>query len=142
MAEQRRRPAPTVDVIIELDGGGIVLVERKYAPAGWALPGGFLEWGELAADAACREAHEETSLAVELTELFGVYSDPARDPRGHTISTVYLARARGTPRGGDDAKQAATFALDRLPPLAFDHATILADYAAYRAHGQRPPLRR
>jgi 8-oxo-dGTP diphosphatase len=135
-----RGPLPTVDVIAEMPGGGIVLVRRKHPPPGWALPGGFIEAGETAAAAARRELREETGLEVELTELFHVYSDPARDPRGPTLAVVYLGRARGSPVGGDDAAQAAVFPLDALPaPLAFDHARILADYRRYRAEGRRPP---
>lgn len=133
-----KNPAPTVDTIIELDEG-IVLVRRRNPPEGWALPGGFVDYGESAERAARREAEEETGLKVRLTELFGVYSDPSRDPRQHTISTVFIARAAGTPRGGDDAAEARVFPLDALPsPLAFDHARILAEYRHYRRTGERP----
>ena len=134
-------PLLTADVIIELDGG-IVLIARKRPPPGWALPGGFVDPGEPVARAAVREAREETSLEVELLEQFFTYSDPARDPRGATASVVFLARASGTPVGADDAAEAKVFSLDALPPLAFDHATILADYRAYRATGRRPPVDR
>lgn len=140
-----RNPIPTVDAIIELDGrpGTIVLIERGGEPRGWALPGGFVDEGEWLIDAAIREAKEETGLAIEVRELFHVYSDPHRDPRKHTVSTVFLARAAGAPVGSDDAAGAGVFPLDALPsPIAFDHATIIADYAAYRATGQRPPARR
>ena len=139
-----QNPTPTVDVIIELADrpGTVVLIERKHTPIGWALPGGFVDRGEWVADAGVREAKEETGLDVELTELFHVYSDPARDARQHTMSTVFLARAGGAPVGSDDAAAAGVFALDALPPLVFDHATILADYVAYRATGRRPPPRR
>lgn len=139
-----QNPTPTVDVLIELDGrpGTIVLIERANPPVGWALPGGFVDRGEWVVDAAVREAAEETGLDVEPTELFHVYSDPARDPRQHTMSTVFIARAAGAPTGADDAARAEVFALDALPPLVFDHATIVADYAAYRATGRRPPPRR
>jgi len=120
--------------------GGIVLVRRKYPPPGWALPGGFIEAGESAAAAARRELLEETGLEVELRELFHVYADPARDPRGPTLSAVFIGRARGMPTGADDAAEARVFALDALPtPLAFDHGLILADYRRYRADGRRPP---
>ncbi len=139
-----RNPTPTVDVLIELDDrpGTLVLIERRNPPLGWALPGGFVDLGEHLADAAVREAKEETGLDVELRELFHAYSDPARDPRSHTVSTVFVARAAGAPTGSDDASAAGVFALDELPPLVFDHATIVADYAAYRASGRRPPPRR
>jgi 8-oxo-dGTP diphosphatase len=137
-----RNPKPTVDVIIELAGERIVLIQRKNPPHGWALPGGFVDEGEPLAQAARREAKEETGLDVELTEQFFAYSDPARDPRQHTISTVFIARADGTPRAGDDAAGVASPALDDLPELVFDHATIIADYRAYRKTGQRPPPER
>ncbi len=131
-------PIPTVDVIIEVDSG-IVLIRRANPPAGWALPGGFIDYGESAEDAARREAREETGLDVALVELFHVYSDPARDPRKHTISTVFIARAGGSPRAGDDAADARVFPLDALPQdLAFDHARILREYKRYRCTGQRP----
>jgi 8-oxo-dGTP diphosphatase len=134
-----RSPEPTVDTIIELDGGGIVLVKRKSPPPGWGLPGGFIDYGESAEDAAVREAREETSLQVQLVELFHVYSDPKRDPRKHTISTVFIAKASGTPKGGDDAAEARIFTESNLPaPLAFDHAKILQDYFTYKRTGKRP----
>jgi 8-oxo-dGTP diphosphatase len=123
-----------------MPGGGIVLVRRKHPPPGWALPGGFIEAGETAAAAARRELREETGLDVELDELFHVYADPARDPRGPTLSAVFIGRATGTPVGGDDAAHAEVFPLDALPtPLAFDHAVIIGDYRRYRAEGRRPP---
>jgi 8-oxo-dGTP diphosphatase len=140
-----RNPTPTVDVLVELDGrpGTVVLIARRNEPQGWAIPGGFVDYGETLADAAVREAREETGLDVELTELFHCYSDPARDPRSHTVSTVFLARAAGAPVGADDAAEARVFALDELPaPVVFDHGTILADYAEYRRSGRRPPPRR
>jgi 8-oxo-dGTP diphosphatase len=134
-----RSPEPTVDTIIELDSGGIVLVKRKSPPPGWGLPGGFIDYGESAENAAIREAREETSLQVQLVELFHVYSDPKRDPRKHTISTVFIAKASGTPEGGDDAAEARIFTKDDLPsPLAFDHAQILQDYFTYKRTGKRP----
>lgn len=121
-------PAPTVDIIIETSGG-IVLIRRKNLPYGWAIPGGFVDYGESVEHAAVREAKEETGLDVKLTGLLGVYSDPARDPRFHTISTVFTAKAEGLPVGQDDAEEARVFKLDALPePLAFDHAKILGDY--------------
>jgi 8-oxo-dGTP diphosphatase len=129
-----------VDVIAEMADGGLVLVRRQNPPPGWALPGGFVEAGETAAAAARREFREETGLDVELTELFHVYSDPGRDPRGPTLGVVFIGRASGMPVGGDDAAQAAIFPAGALPaPLAFDHALILADYVRYRREGRRPP---
>ncbi|MHB8788815.1 MAG: NUDIX domain-containing protein [Desulfobulbaceae bacterium] len=123
----RRNPVPTVDIIIEIEGG-IVLIERKNPPFGWALPGGFVDYGESFEQAAAREAFEETGLRVTLTRQFHTYSDPGRDPRQHTASTVFIATAAGTPQGGDDAGRAEIFTKNTLPPLAFDHARILADY--------------
>ena len=125
-----RNPFPTVDIIIEIQGG-IVLIERKNPPYGWALPGGFVDYGESLESAAVREAREETSLEVRNLRLLGCYSDPGRDERMHTISTVYVAEGHGTPRAADDAAHLHIFALTNLPvALCFDHATILADYAA------------
>ncbi len=136
-----RIPAATADVVVEV-GGGIVLVERAHEPLGWALPGGFVDYDELVADAAVREVREETGLSVTLTALLGVYSDPRRDARKHTISTVFVGRAEGSPVGGDDARAARVFALDALPrELCFDHATILADYCEYVRSGARPVRR-
>jgi 8-oxo-dGTP diphosphatase len=136
-------PAVTVDVIAEPADGTVVLVRRRNPPPGWALPGGFVEAGESAAAAARRELLEETSLEVEGLELFHVYSDPRRDPRGPTLAVVFHGWARGVPTGGDDACEARAFPLDTPPaPLAFDHALILEDYRRYRATGQRPPADR
>ena len=132
MAVKYRNPIPTVDIIIETNGG-IVLIERRNPPHGWAIPGGFLDWGETVEHCAIREAREETGLAVHLESLFYVYSDPERDPRQHTITTVFIASATGAPVADDDAKRAGTFTADTLPePLAFDHARILDDYFRYR----------
>ena len=122
-----KNPVPTVDVIIEVEGG-IVLIERKNPPLGWALPGGFVDYGESYEQAAVREAREETGLEVTLAEQFHTYSDPSRDPRQHTASTVYIGTAAGKPKGGDDAVRADVFSKDTLPHLVFDHAEILADY--------------
>ncbi|HEY0475912.1 MAG TPA: NUDIX hydrolase [Kofleriaceae bacterium] len=144
-AAEYKNPKPTVDLVIELDDapGMIVLIVRRNEPHGLALPGGFVDEGEWVADAAVREAKEETGLDVELTELFHVYSDPGRDRRQHTISVVFLARASGRPVGGDDAADCVVCAPDAVPqPLVFDHATIIADYLAYRRRGVRPPPRR
>jgi 8-oxo-dGTP diphosphatase len=139
--DRPRHPLPTVDVIIEVEKG-IVLIERKNPPLGWALPGGFVDAGETLEAAAAREAREETSLDVEILELFHAYSDPARDPRGPTISVVFLARARGTPVGADDARRAIVADPEAPPqPLCFDHAQILSDFCVYRRTGRRPPIR-
>ena len=139
MAEtQFKNPTPTVDCIIELAGERIVLIRRKNPPLGWALPGGFVDEGEPLHAAAVREAREETGLTVELVEQFFTYSDPKRDPRKHTVSTVYIGRAQGEPQGSDDAAEARAFPLNALPPdLCFDHGTILSDYLAYKRTGQR-----
>ena len=129
---QHRNPAPTVDVVIYDPAKGVVLVERKNPPHGWALPSGFIDYGETCEAAARREMLEETGLEVVLTGLLGVYSDPARDPRGHTMSVVYTAQAvdAGALAAGDDAAKAAFFPLDALPPLAFDHGQIVQDFMA------------
>jgi ADP-ribose pyrophosphatase YjhB (NUDIX family) len=118
-----------VDIIIELAGGGIVLIRRKNQPLGWALPGGFVDYGESLEEAARREAREETSLEVDLVRQFHTYSRPDRDPRRHIISTVFIARAGGRPRAADDAAALGVFTRESLPALlAFDHADILDDY--------------
>jgi ADP-ribose pyrophosphatase YjhB (NUDIX family) len=122
-----RNPLPTVDIIIETKGG-IVLIERINEPFGWALPGGFVDYGESLELAAVREAHEETGLAVKLIGQLHTYSEPGRDPRHHTISTVFIATADGSPVAGNDAGKAAVFMEHSLPALAFDHTAILADY--------------
>ncbi len=124
----RRNPIPTVDIIIETPEG-IVLIERKNPPFGWALPGGFIEYNEPAEDAALREAHEETGLVLEGLKQFHTYSAPDRDPRHHTISIVFTAKAKGTPRADSDAANIGIFIKESLPqPLAFDHQQILEDY--------------
>ncbi|MDP6943238.1 MAG: NUDIX hydrolase [Myxococcota bacterium] len=129
MAEASRNPYPTVDVIIEMAPGEIVLIRRRNPPHGWALPGGFVDYGERLEDAAVREVKEETGLDVTLTRQLHTYSDPARDPRKHTITTVFTGTASGTPVGDDDAAEARVFSVDDLPsPLCFDHGDILEDW--------------
>ncbi len=131
-------PSPTVDVVISVAGDRVVLVRRKHEPLGWALPGGFVDVGETLEAAAAREAKEETGLDVVLTDLLYVYSDPRRDPRRHTVSTVYLGRAAGEPGGADDAAEARTFGWDALPsPIVFDHAEILVDARSLLLTGTR-----
>ena len=133
-------PLLAADAIIELadlPGRPIVLIERANPPFGWAIPGGFVDVGEIIEQAAVREAREEVSLEVQLIALLGIYSDPARDIRGHTITAVYVAEARGIPVAADDAKNCAVFNLDELPKsLAFDHAQVLSDYKKFRQTGQ------
>ena len=129
---EHKNPFPTVDIIIEVEGG-IVLIERKNPPHGWAIPGGFVDYGETVEAAAVREAKEETGLVVQLKGLLGVYSDPSRDPRSHTISTVFVASAAGRPVADDDAADAGVFTEDTLPgDIAFDHREILRDYFSTR----------
>lgn len=138
-------PLLTVDIIIEMadrPGRPIVLIERKYPPHGWAMPGGFVDVGETLEAAAVREAKEETSLDIRLTSLLGNYSDPTRDARGHTVSAVYVAEARGQPVAADDARHLEVFDPAGAPPLVFDHAQIIADYLAFRKTGRPAPLRR
>jgi 8-oxo-dGTP diphosphatase len=135
-----RNPLPTVDLFIVLPDERFVLVRRKNPPHGWALPGGFVDEGERLDLAAVREAKEETGLDVELVEQFFTYSDPRRDPRKHTISTVFVARASGEPTGGDDAAEARAFRADELPELVFDHAEIVADVLRYLRTGERRRL--
>jgi 8-oxo-dGTP diphosphatase len=134
----QRNPFPTVDVVVECQGG-IVLVRRRNEPVGWALPGGFVDAGERVEAAAVREIAEETGLAVTLETLLYVYSNPARDPRFHTLTVAFIGQAAGQPAGADDAAEAHVFALDALPtPIVFDHAQIIEDYLRYRASGERP----
>jgi 8-oxo-dGTP diphosphatase len=139
-----KTPALTTDIIIELKDRPdvpIVLIRRKNPPHGWALPGGFVDVGESLEHAAVREAEEETALRVTLKILLGCYSDPTRDPRGHTASAVYVAEAVGEPRAQDDAAGVAIFSPEGLPsPLAFDHARILRDYLIWRQQGKLPRL--
>lgn len=125
-----RNPYLTVDVIIETGDGGVVLIERNNPPPGWALPGGFVDYGETLEDAAVREAREETSLDVRLVRQFHAYGALGRDPRQHNVTVVYVARpVGGALRARDDARCAGVFTRDALPsPIAFDHADILGDY--------------
>ncbi len=130
-AKEYKSPKPTVDIIIQIDDG-LVLIERKNPPYGWAIPGGFVDYGESLEEAAIREAKEETGLNVTLIRQLHTYSSPDRDQRFHTISTVFIASAHGIPVGHDDAKQARIYHKDNLPNLVFDHSQILADYFANR----------
>ena len=126
--EEWLNPFPTVDIIIEIEGG-VILIKRKNPPLGWALPGGFVDVGETVETAAIREAKEETSLDVTLKGQFHTYSDPSRDPRHHSISTVFVAEARGVPKAADDATDIGIFTSATLPePIVFDHSQILQDY--------------
>lgn len=139
-------PRLTADIIIEIDDNNktqIVLIERLNPPFGWAIPGGFVDEGETVESAAIREAKEETGLDVKLECLLGCYSDPARDPRFHTASLVYIANSSGRPVAGDDAKTTVLFDLDSINvTLAFDHQMILDDYLHYKKTGQLKSLHR
>ncbi len=129
MKKKRRNPIPTVDIIIEFEQKGIILIERANPPQGWAIPGGFVDYGESLEQAAIREALEETSLDIQLIGQFHTYSDPKRDSRFHTLSTVFIAKASGAPRAQDDAKEIGVFGEKEIPEiLAFDHSRILKDY--------------
>ena len=138
-------PLLAADALIELidvAGRPIVLIERKNPPYGWAIPGGFVDIGETVETTAVREALEEVSLQVTLRALLGIYSGPQRDPRGHTVTAIYIAEASGKPVAADDAKSVGIFTLEQLPaPLAFDHAMVLQDYRRYRESGEVAPLR-
>ena len=137
-------PLLTVDIIIELTdqpGSPVVLIERRNPPYGWALPGGFVDRGETLEAAAIREAKEETCLDVDLLHHLGNYSDPQRDKRFHTVSSVYIAHAQGTPQAADDAINLKTYTLEQIPAqLAFDHDRILRDYVHFKNTGQKPGL--
>ncbi|MBF2057397.1 MAG: NUDIX hydrolase [Cyanobacterium sp. T60_A2020_053] len=139
-----KNPAPTVDIIIEMvdrPSRPIILIERKFEPLGWAIPGGFMDYGECAEVSARREAKEETNLDVTLIEQFYVYSNPNRDLRKHTISIVYIATARGNPQAQDDALNVNIFDLWEIPKnLCFDHDQILQDYQRYRYYHRRPSI--
>jgi 8-oxo-dGTP diphosphatase len=131
-------PPIAADVIVEMEDR-IVLIERKNFPFGWTIPGGFVDFGETIEQAAVREAREEISLVVELRVLLGLYSRPDRDPRGQTISAVYIGRASGVPQAADDAKQVTLVSPDNLPsPMAFDHVEILAHYLSFLRTGKLP----
>ena len=128
MQKTPKNPLLTVDAIIEIEDG-IILIKRKNPPPGWAIPGGFVDYGESLEDAICREAKEETGLDIKLARQFHTYSDPKRDPRHHTVSTIFISRAKGKPKAGDDAKEVGIFTKDTLPTdIAFDHRQILEDY--------------
>ena len=132
-------PRITVDIIIEIDNG-IVLIKRKNPPHGWAIPGGFVDYGESLESAAKREAKEETGLDVENLRQFHTYSEPGRDPRGHTVSTAFTAKGKGTPKASDDAAEIGVFTKDNLPEnLAFDHIKILEDYFSFNKNHGVPP---
>jgi ADP-ribose pyrophosphatase YjhB (NUDIX family) len=127
--EVYQNPIPTVDIIIEIESKGIVLIKRKNPPYGWAIPGGFVDYGESLEKAAVREAKEETNLNVKLIRQFYTYSDPKRDPRHHSISTVYIAKGKGILKAKDDAVEIGVFTQSNLPDeIAFDHRSILHDY--------------
>jgi len=138
-------PLLATDILIELldhPNRAFVLIERKFPPYGWAVPGGFVDVGETVEHAAIREAKEETGLDVTLTALLGIYSNPKRDSRNHTVTAVYVAQAHGMPQAADDAKNCGLFSFDNLPDqLAFDHAMVLADYRRFVESGQVTPLR-
>ena len=133
VTRRHRNPVPTVDIIIEFQDQGPVLIERANPPHGWALPGGFVDYGESLEAAAIREAREESGLSVTLLGQLHTYSDPRRDPRQHTITTVYVAQGFGVPQAASDARRLAIFPPEQLPPvLAFDHGVILAEYLKNR----------
>ena len=134
--EGYRNPIPTVDIIIEMNDK-IGLIKRVNPPNGWALPGGFIDYGESVENAAVREAKEETGLDIQIHHLLGVYSSPDRDPRFHTITTVYVATGSGIPTAGDDAQEIDFFDPNKIPEtLAFDHSKILKDFIWWKKLSQ------
>jgi len=132
MESKYRNPLVTVDIIIEINRD-IVLIERSNTPYGWALPGGFVDYGESLESSAIREAKEETSLDIKIEEQLHTYSDPDRDPRHHTVTTVFIAKGVGSPKAADDAKNVSIFNETNLPyPIVFDHGKIISDYFRYK----------
>ncbi|MBU0987663.1 MAG: NUDIX hydrolase [Proteobacteria bacterium] len=137
MKPRYKNPLVTVDIIIEINAG-IVLIERKNPPYGWALPGGFVDYGESLEASAVREAREETSLHIQLVEQFHTYSDPDRDPRHHTVTTVFIAKGVGTPQSADDAKNIGVFSRNNLPAsIVFDHEKIIHHYFQYKNNASK-----
>ncbi|MFH1449286.1 MAG: NUDIX hydrolase [bacterium] len=130
-----KTPYLTVDIIIELEEEKIVLIKRKNPPYGWAIPGGFVDYGESLEAAATREAREETSLDIELIGQLHTYSEPNRDKRAHIVSVVFTAQAYGVPKAASDAKEIGIFKINELPEeLAFDHKKILEDYMKFKGN--------
>jgi 8-oxo-dGTP diphosphatase len=128
--ETYRNPFPTADVVA-IRAGEVLLIHRKNPPEGWALPGGFVDYGESVEDAAARELKEETGLTLKSHRLVGVYSKPGRDPRFHTLTVAYAGEVTGELKPGDDAEDAHWFKLGQLPEvIAFDHRQIIGDAAA------------
>lgn len=139
MTDAGKGPFLTVDACIDVQGK-LVLIRRRFPPLGWALPGGFVDPGEDLSTACRREAKEETGLDIQLLTQLWTYSDPRRDVRKHTVSTVFAASSAGNPEGGDDAAEARLFAEEEVPweELVFDHAQILRDYFRWKREGTRP----
>lgn len=141
-----RNPTPTTDVIVHRQNKQgqteVLLIKRLNPPHGWALPGGFVDEGEMVERAAVREVLEETGLRIDLDHLLYVYSNPKRDTRQHNLSIVYTAEISWedslVAQGGDDADEAQFFALDALPTLVFDHAEIITDFVEFLKTGTRP----